>query len=1010
MPIAPLPKGTDNIDLSTISFSPEGDEPRTIGGETVEGFVREGNDLPLSTKKTLGDYLGRITAKDDFPVSSDTYRETSITSPTGYPNPLDLRDSDQKTYTNPGYTTDSLTGKTIPKVFLGDYTRTGGGVGDPDALKWTQENLTKGRSDSQRTYNGNSLLRNISGQQLSTDGKFTDTQQQQDAVVENFTSKILQYNRFTPTEASSARRGIDQTRKRGSAFGTDGGGRDSNNRFIHRHQSKFGVYDVNGPEIDPSVMDKIGPLLQLRATGELGANNSGYDPPDTMNFKTILPGVTQLGLSRVDTLNLEARKVLQDIAGGVPADGHLESDFELSSLSYGQINSYADPFSGLLPLGMSALAIALILAAQIAIDVFTTLMNLISTASSSTSTSRDAQGRHLLGKSYTNPGQESGSLSLPLPARLFGIEKTQHVYSDAIEKGLEVFFAVGLGRTVVEPGFFVVLLRSILASASTLVRKVKDIFGSGNPFNILNAVVGFLDAIRSSKIISAMNVFAHIGDQALVLDESNPSDVNRPSTVDDILTGTPRSAIAKNRDVGTLRLSWRSSTAPMSVLLPRTLQNAGATRNLTSKLVTLDRIYGNGEGVHTRHVSTDASENKIPHKEMKELESHLESEYVPFYFHDTRTNEITAFHAFLTTLTDNYAVSHDSTDAYGRVDPVKIYKNTVRTINVSFMVTATNEDDFDHMWMKINKLITLVYPQWSEGLVKKTEKGDKFIQPFSQVPAASPLVRLRIGDVIQSNYSRFALKRIFGYGSSNFSFASPDGTVDATSLGAMVDKDDPNKISRLGDGGVNIRRGDKFMLKPAPFGGYLMKDSKLSSDNLRNNSFRTVTVVGISRDGSILVTDKLTSDTFVALFSDLVEMRDSGALDGNTRSKDSLDSSFFSSGKVPIGSGPDDNANTIVRSFETAMSKGLACFITSMNFNWMEHASWETEIFGSRAPKIIKIDMSLAPIHDIAPGLDAYGANRALVYNVGQFANLLGDSDSDGQKQFDNGKRTIEKK
>ena len=43
--------------------------------------------------------------------------------------------------------------------------------------------------------------------------------------------------------------------------------------------------------------------------------------------------------------------------------------------------------------------------------------------------------------------------------------------------------------------------------------------------------------------------------------------------------------------------------------------------------------------------------------------------------------------------------------------------------------------------------------------------GDqKFIQPFSQIPTASPMIRLRVGDVIKSNYSKFGLARLFGLG------------------------------------------------------------------------------------------------------------------------------------------------------------------------------------------------------------------------------------------------------
>ena len=55
----------------------------------------------------------------------------------------------------------------------------------------------------------------------------------------------------------------------------------------------------------------------------------------------------------------------------------------------------------------------------------------------------------------------------------------------------------------------------------------------------------------------------------------------------------------------------------------------------------------------------------------------------------------------------------------------------------------------------VNKLTTLAYPQWTQGTQLSTTGEDRFIQPFSQVIGASPVVRVRVGDVIKSNYSKF---------------------------------------------------------------------------------------------------------------------------------------------------------------------------------------------------------------------------------------------------------------
>ena len=72
------------------------------------------------------------------------------------------------------------------------------------------------------------------------------------------------------------------------------------------------------------------------------------------------------------------------------------------------------------------------------------------------------------------------------------------------------------------------------------------------------------------------------------------------------------------------------------------------------------------------------------------------------------------------------------------------------------------------MWFKVNKLVEMLYPQWSVGdPITSIDKKTKFVRPFSQIPSVSPMIRLRIGDVIKGNYSRFNLGRLFGSGNPN---------------------------------------------------------------------------------------------------------------------------------------------------------------------------------------------------------------------------------------------------
>jgi hypothetical protein len=83
--------------------------------------------------------------------------------------------------------------------------------------------------------------------------------------------------------------------------------------------------------------------------------------------------------------------------------------------------------------------------------------------------------------------------------------------------------------------------------------------------------------------------------------------------------------------------------------------------------------------------------------------------------------------------------------------------------------------------------------------------------------------------------------------------------------------------------------------------------------------------------------------------------------------------------------------NVVIKSFESTMGRGLAGFITSMNFDWYK-PTWETNGANRRAPQWCLVTMNFDVIHDIAPGLDADGFNRAPVYNVGSImGRIFGD-------------------
>jgi len=77
--------------------------------------------------------------------------------------------------------------------------------------------------------------------------------------------------------------------------------------------------------------------------------------------------------------------------------------------------------------------------------------------------------------------------------------------------------------------------------------------------------------------------------------------------------------------------------------------------------------------------------------------------------------------------------------------------------------------------------------------------------------------------------------------------------------------------------------------------------------------------------------------------------------------------------------------NAIVRSFESTSGKGIAGFIESLAFDWYDKVTWDTTNIERKAPKMCKVTISFAPVHDIAPGLDSEGYNRAPIYPLGPY-------------------------
>jgi hypothetical protein len=392
---------------------------------------------------------------------------------------------------------------------------------------------------------------------------------------------------------------------------------------------------------------------------------------------------------------------------------------------------------------------------------------------------------------------------------------------------------------------------------------------------------------------------------------------------------------AVRRVYGDTLAGRRGSTLSLSDLPSAHLVPAGSSQAYRSLLGDDKRL--------TTFVPSESSgrtAKRISQADAQKIESILDAEYMPFYFQDLRTNEVIAFHAFLDDVTDNYTANYNASSGYGRIENVQTYKDTKRSVGCTFHIIGMNPSDFDYMWWQINKLTTMVYPQWSQGRSLQTSAGVNFSQPFSQIPMATPVIRVRIGDLIRSNYSRFNLKRLFGY-----------QDVEKEQSTKTFNKKRQWRVSA----DVKISLDSKDVL--------LKKDTLVLLDN---TTYAFIIFTG-EFSGKRLEGYYISSPPDWLIAEDTIE-------------------SFDSNASITDFYNPAENS--VVRSFESAMGMGLAAVVTSLNFTWMD-ALWGVgeDGSGNRAPRSCKVQMNFEPIHDIAPGLDHEGFNRAPIYPVGNLVN-----------------------
>ncbi|MAI13645.1 MAG: hypothetical protein CMM15_06470 [Rhodospirillaceae bacterium] len=602
---------------------------------------------------------------------------------------------------------------------------------------------------------------------------------------------------------------------------------------------------------------------------------------------------------------------------------------------------------------------------------------------------------------YNSPGENLGET---IGNKIFKAVDIYSAYVRAYTAGMATMVVTIAGQDYGKSlGFWKVLFRSVVRSKSQWgTRK------AGN--SAYENMLLFLG--KDDKVMKFANYLARIGDLGVATGDTGNIAFPENKIKLDLMQDYPTLRTASTRKYKSIQSRLSLTDTPSLFLIPKNIDVV--QRNLEAYGIEKSSNYASLAGENNLSKTSDeidelignkfqaSTENRFTPQQVRLVEDQLEAEHMPFYIQDLRTNEIISFHAFLTSLSDSYTGEWSAQKGFGRLEAAQIYGGGSRSIGVSFMMVPMNEQDFEEMWYKVNKLTTLVYPQWSEGTLM--DSGDStFIQPFSQVPTASPLCRLRVGDLFTSNYSKQAMARMMGVGNENFIYTEPGGKpppkFEGQPDGKSAAEQRKAQIASFSKSDRHI--GFIYLVKALDRHGF-SEESKLKIKRKYIDNRDAFKAVYKEPDGEFQIYNvEIFLGGIDTSIGAIVRNKDqylkmtrpnknsgSGLLGQfNTDATAGL-ASLFRSEDVKDGA----EANPIFKSFHSTMGRGIAVAITGITFDWkLNSIPWNLQP-GHRAPRMCEVQLSVTPIHDITPGLDHQGINRAPIYKVGDMSkSLTGD-------------------
>jgi hypothetical protein len=799
--------GTGGINIDGKVYAYDVGTPDDQGGSQgnwSSGDVRVDKtqkDLSKPTRETFAKYLSNATlGKAEAPAP---YRPNAY--PVGAGDATQLRET---------FLRDGLGNPTKPaataneKSFAADFSST---MGAPPPLQMSRGTVVADKGAV--GPDGNNLLKNAAVP-ADPDPKagYVKNAKGLTEPVGSYVSAVLKNNRFNPAGGNIGF--IPGYLQAAAPSDLPSDVLETNTAFANPDKLRFGVSPGNDDSLKREYgfkqLSRIGPALQMAATTGRSPTDSSTSSPQNK------PSQAQGGSASVfDTsLPLERVNVENIVRGLIEPGGEQTQTLSFGTKFESTLNNVVDRFSGLSSGAQIALATALV---KVAFSAF----EQVAAGRIDSSVKSTGLGRY---KSSGRPaiGTYSGTLNA---MQKLGINPVSRSYKEAVMRGMNSFFA-GLVpaqddpqlmsdtavRPIVQASYPTLLARSVIRAVSQMTLAMNFISesfkNSGYSSDSRAKEEEILNFMSKSRIVGIFNFFSQIGDVGLAVDGSTANDVSlqgdnvsdagrKISSIDAAADGPGPAAYGKSRLYhGKVRkLAWAVNQLPDLVMKPN--DNVLTTKEALGGPSMV--VPSNNDPTNVTRMEMMATvENlgtRLPQEKVDKIEKTFDAEYMPFYFHDLRTNEVLGFHAFLMSLSEDFSANYESTDGFGRIEPVKSYKSTQRKIGFSFVVAALDAKDFDAMWYKINKLTMLMYPQYTAG--KKINVGEdfSFTKPFTQAIGASPMIRLRLGNLFRSNYSRFNLANVFGLNEPDVTLFKTPRSIDAYI--AKLKKDHEDKIAAI---------------------------------------------------------------------------------------------------------------------------------------------------------------------------------------------------------------------